>query len=190
MATTSLELSVEKFILATNKRCKMLDYWQDVEDNALEKEVTKAVKRHLVQSGFTDVRRVPLQMIYGADGDVLIEMDGLLAARKGDTDFLITVESKHKVTTDKISQRAEQNQKLEALLSQLRGSSLEAVWATEASRQHIDCCAMLLLYAKAEVLHFVGGIHFSEADANLARKKRFSVVTREGNAFRVASCSG
>ncbi|GLC53896.1 hypothetical protein PLESTB_000801300 [Pleodorina starrii] len=125
MATTSLELTVEKFIVATNKRCKMMEDWQGVEEKSLEKEVTKAVKAYLVKAGFTDVKDVALEKLVGADGDLLIEFDELLSARKDGQLFLVTVEAKHKITTEKIQDRIEQNNKFEMFLSELQKRTFE-----------------------------------------------------------------
>lgn len=189
MATTSLELNIEKFIVATNKRCKTMEDWQVVEEKSLEKEVTKAVKAYMVETGFADVKNVSLKKLYGADGNLLIEFDGLLSARKDGELFLVTVEAKHKVTTEKVQERIEQNNKLEALLSELRQRTLEDVAGTDPTAAHTQTCLVLHSFAQAnaKVLHFIGGVHFSESDVNLAQKK-FGVVTREGHAFHVTPC--
>ena len=161
-----------------------MEDWQGVEERSLEKEVTKAVKAYLIEAGFTDLENVSLKKLFGADGDLLIEFDGLLSACKDGELFLVTVEAKHKVTTEKIQDRIDQNNKLEALLSELRRCTIEDVVAKGGKAVHTQNCLVLHYFANAKVLHFIGGVHFSEADVNLARKK-FGVVTREGHAFHV-----
>ena len=189
MTTTVLELSIEKFIAATNKRCKQVEDWQDIEHSNLELEVSNAVLRYLRKSGYDNVWAVPLKKIVAADGELLLllELDGLVAAEMKGKSLLATIEAKHKVTTANIDNRNTQNGKFQALLTKLQTSTAADIKAEGAARPHVDCCAVLQQYADAEVQHFLGGMHFSEPDANYARKKKFNIVTREGNAFRVTT---
>ncbi|GLC75418.1 hypothetical protein PLESTF_001634700 [Pleodorina starrii] len=167
MATTSLELTVEKFIVATNKRCKMMEDWQGVEEKSLEKEVTKAVKAYLVKAGFTDVKDVALEKLVGADGDLLIEFDELLSARKDGQLFLVTVEAKHKITTEKIQDRIEQNNKFEMFLSELQKRTFEELLTMDPTEVHTQNCLVLYGFVK-------GNAAQGDAAAVLTSKNDFS----------------
>jgi len=189
MAATPLERSIERFIADTQKRLKGRKDWQDVEDSTLEPEVTKAVQQYLACAGYSNIEPVPLTNVYGVDGSVLVEVDELLSACGPATDskarVLITVEAKHEVTTGKIDDREKQNDAFAKLLVELRSRSLDALDATGACSRHLDCCAVLRLYAFAEVQHYLGGVHFPEPVMDYARKKNFNVVTCGGGAFSV-----
>ena len=182
MATT-LELSIERFITATDQRCKQ------VEDSNLELEVTKAVMQHLRKSGYNNVCALQLRKIFAADGELLLDLDGLVSAKMDGKNFLATIEAKDKVTMTKIDDRSTQNGKFQALLVKLQTSSLAEIDAEGAASSHVECCVGLQKYGDGEVQHFLGGVHFSEADANYARQKKFNIVTREGegDAFRVTT---
>ena len=112
------------------------------------------------QSGYNNVWAVPLKKIVAADGELLLELDGLVSAKMNGKNLLATIEAKHKVTTTKIDDRSTQNGKFQALLVKLQTSSLAEVKAEGAARPHVDCCAVLQQYGDAEVQHFLGGVHF------------------------------
>jgi hypothetical protein len=171
MATSSFETNIDTFIVATKKRYNSMADWPDVEENLLKKEVTKAVKAYLAEAGFTDVKHVSLKKLFGTDGNLLIKFEALMSARKDRELFLVTVDANHQITTEKVKESIEQNNKFEALFSELRRRTLADVAAMDPTAKHTQNCLVLYGFAKADakVMHFIGGLQISEGNVIVAR---------------------
>jgi hypothetical protein len=188
--TTQYDVALDIVKGKLEKKWRELKDWQQIEDDVLEEELSRGTVAYYQSLGYKDVTSVNVSNIYKPDGNVLLELDGLVIAENATDEadgcddkppILATVESKHNLTEYDINKRKLLLSKFLMFLRELPDSCEKS-----AHRKYRMTWGMLNPLRDMTFAHFIGGVNIPIHIKNLAQKEGFHVLQYRGSRFDVA----
>jgi hypothetical protein len=133
--------------------------WQKIEDDVLEEQMTRFLQNEYKDKGYS-VRPVQVRKIYTREGQVCAELDGLLIADSQEKEsMLVTVEAKHVLREDDITDRRNNLGKFIDTLANIPAEDDKS-----APMNFRSICNLLRLYKDLRLEHYIGAVYVPESD--------------------------
>jgi hypothetical protein len=158
--------------------------WQKIEDDVLEEQMTRFLQDYYQGEGYS-VDPVDVRKIYTREGQVCAELDGLLIAEGEKESMLLTVEAKHSLREDDITDRRKKLGKFIDFLANIPDEDDK-----NASMKFRILCNQLRLCKGLSLEHYIGAVYVPESAKSLAQKKGFNVLQYRGDRYDMAKSTG
>lgn len=159
--------------------------WQKIEDDVLEEQMTRFLQDHYQREGYS-VDLVQVRKIYTREGQVCAELDGLLIADSQEKEsMLLTVEAKHVLREDDITDRRKKLGKFIDFLANIPDEDDK-----NARMKFRMLCNQLRLCRGLRLEHYIGAVYVPESVKILAQKNGFNVLQYRGDRYDMAKATG
>ena len=155
-----------------NERIKSTDGWLKIEDEAAESAARLGIKKYYeIEKGVKSIDFLDTRVIFGSDGNKVIELDGLMEVEMHDKElFLVTVENKHRVKKSHVDERKKKLIQLEEFMKAIPKDEIAS-----AHRKYNLSCTTLRPYTKKNRVDYIGGKKVSEDVLSYAKAQGFLV---------------
>lgn len=152
--------------------------WQKIEDDVLEEQMTRFLQDHYQREGYS-VDLVQVRKIYTREGQVCAELDGLLIADSQEKEsMLLTVEAKHVLREDDVTDRRKKLGKFIDFLANIPDEDDK-----NARMKFRILCNQLRLCRGLRLEHYIGAGYVPESVKILAQKNGFNVLQYRGDRY-------
>mmetsp|Transcript_22254 Transcript_22254/g.31969 ORF Transcript_22254/g.31969 Transcript_22254/m.31969 type:complete len:233 (-) Transcript_22254:218-916(-) len=154
----------------------------EVESKTLEHKMLKAIMKHKSERNpEIEIDNEGSVVIYGSDGQKLVELDGvLLLYSEGAAFEIVTLEAKHSMSREKIDDRME---KLTTFREFLTNIPTEANF--DGNRRYKKSCEKFREYKFCNICNFIGALKFDASLQSYGKQKGFSLVVTNHEGFEV-----
>jgi hypothetical protein len=146
--------------------------------------LTRFLQDYYQGEGYS-VDPVDVRKIYTREGQVCAELDGLLIAEGEKESMLLTVEAKHSLREDDITDRRKKLGKFIDFLANIPDEDDK-----NASMKFRILCNQLRLCKGLSLEHYIGAVYVPESVKSLAQKKGFNVLQYRGDRYDMAKATG